>query len=161
MVAPPGGTTASAKLWLLAFPGGIPASSRIDEPSAVMKASRCSRRTMSIKRRLVLVEASGEPALVTEGAGRRRSESQDGESVGRSKPAPAAAARGLLVPSRLPRHVSDRLLDVLVLELVLTGTLAQIALVSSTTSASTETHPEFHGLSLRHGHGSHDVSENC
>ena len=37
MVALPGGTTASAKLWLLAFPDGMPASSRIEEPSAVMK----------------------------------------------------------------------------------------------------------------------------
>src|SRR4029450_6401655 len=53
MVALPGGTTASAKLWLLAFPDGVPASSRIEEPSAVMKALRCSRRTMSIERRLV------------------------------------------------------------------------------------------------------------
>src|SRR5438034_3919895 len=49
MVALPGGTTASARLWLLAFPDGMPASSRIEEPSAVMKASRCSRRTMSIE----------------------------------------------------------------------------------------------------------------
>lgn len=53
MVALPGGTTASAKLWLLAFPDGVPTSSRIEEPSAVMKALRCSRRTMSIERRLV------------------------------------------------------------------------------------------------------------
>jgi len=53
MVALPGGTTASAKLWLPAFPDGVPASSRIEEPSAVMKALRCSRRTMSIERRLV------------------------------------------------------------------------------------------------------------
>jgi hypothetical protein len=30
----------------------VPASSRIEEPSAVMKALRCSRRTMSIERRL-------------------------------------------------------------------------------------------------------------
>src|ERR671935_2282656 len=52
MVALPGGTTASAKLWLLAFPERTPASSRIEEPSAVMKASRCSRRTMSIETRL-------------------------------------------------------------------------------------------------------------
>src|SRR5512132_697623 len=52
MVALAGGTTASAKLWLLAFPDGVPASSRIEEPSAVMKALRCSRRTMSIERRL-------------------------------------------------------------------------------------------------------------
>src|SRR5947208_21104 len=32
MVVPPGGTTASAKLWLAAFADGTPASSRIDEP---------------------------------------------------------------------------------------------------------------------------------
>lgn len=47
MVALPGGTIASARLWLFAFPDGIPASSRIDEPSAVTKGERCSRRTMS------------------------------------------------------------------------------------------------------------------
>src|SRR5204863_9553283 len=52
MVAHPGGTTASAKLWLPAFPDGMPASSRIEEPSAVMNASRCSRRTMFIETRL-------------------------------------------------------------------------------------------------------------
>src|SRR5215471_5156693 len=49
MVALPAGTTASARLWLFAFPDGIPASSRIEEPSAVMNGSRCSRRTMSIR----------------------------------------------------------------------------------------------------------------
>jgi hypothetical protein len=52
MSALPAGTTASAKLWLLAFPEGMPASSRIEEPSAVMNASCCSRRTMSIETRL-------------------------------------------------------------------------------------------------------------
>src|SRR5215468_10442245 len=49
MVALPAGTTASARLWLFAFPDGIPASSRIEEPSAVMNGLRCSRRTMSIR----------------------------------------------------------------------------------------------------------------
>ena len=38
MVALPGGTTASAKLWLLAFPDGAPASSRIEELRADSKA---------------------------------------------------------------------------------------------------------------------------
>ena len=37
---------ASASDWLAALPEGTPASSRIEEPSAVMKDSRCSRRTV-------------------------------------------------------------------------------------------------------------------
>ena len=36
-MAPPGGTVASASDWLAALPVGTPASSRIEEPSAVMK----------------------------------------------------------------------------------------------------------------------------
>ena len=54
MVALPGGTIASAKLWFVALADGIPASSRTDEPSAVIRGSRCSRRTISIHRRLVV-----------------------------------------------------------------------------------------------------------
>jgi hypothetical protein len=54
MVALAGGTIASAKLWFVALADGIPASSRTDEPSAVIRGSRCSRRTISIDRRLVV-----------------------------------------------------------------------------------------------------------
>jgi len=54
MVALAGGTIASAKLWFVALADGIPASSRTDEPSAVIRGSRCSRRTISIDTRLVV-----------------------------------------------------------------------------------------------------------
>src|SRR5687768_16885032 len=71
MVAPPGGTRASASDWLAAFPDGTPASSRMEEPSAVMKEGRSSRRTVCTARvRVAVARDAARTWLTLGGSGR-------------------------------------------------------------------------------------------
>src|SRR5205823_4042612 len=74
-----GGTVASASDWWAAFPVGMPASSRIEEPSAVMNALRCSRRAVSTGH---------------DGRARPRRLRRGRAPCGRPTPGPGAPARG-------------------------------------------------------------------
>ena len=106
-VRAPGATVASASDWFAALPLGIPASSRISDPSSVTKGSRCSRRTRSIRRqgsRTARRQPSGRRyagAVVGEPPGLAREVSPAG---GRRRPraAHAAVAAGALRASPFP-----------------------------------------------------------
>src|SRR5829696_2430081 len=58
MVLEPGGTVASASDWLTALPVGTPASSRMEEPSAVMKDGRSSSRAVCTAARVAAAPAA-------------------------------------------------------------------------------------------------------
>ena len=86
-----GRQVASASDWLAAFPVGIPASSRIDEPSAVMKEGRSLSRAVCTDPRVARCPASpgrwpGEAGVRAAYATARRADSAS------SRPATRATA---------------------------------------------------------------------